>query len=105
MLRLFAPLLIALSLLIAPIAVLAGMPAEMMACSSETTHHAGGTGECEMSAEHCAVVCAGLQAALPRVDAVGPIGRVSTPWPPEPARHEAGRDPALPEQPPRFYLL
>lgn len=108
MLRLLAPLLITLSLLMAPVSVLAGqagMHAEMMTCSSEMTHHAAPAGACEMSAEHCAVICAGLQANLPRPEGVSRIVLVSASWPLDRARHGAGLEPALPEQPPRFLVL
>ena len=52
-----------------------------------------------------AVICAGLQADLPRPEGVSPIVLVSASWPLDRARHGAGLEPALPEQPPRLFVL
>lgn len=118
MLRVLAFLLIAFSLFAAPMQVLAsqsgmhpGMMAAGMIATSGAAHHAKpgqgcSAGECrKASPEQCAIACLSLPAALSGADGVSLLAPLDAHWPPERARLEAGQEPALPEQPPRFHLL
>lgn len=117
MLRMLASFLFALSLLAAPMQVLAsqaGMHSAMVAATmngpSGTAHHAApaqacSDGECKTSLEQCAIACISLPAALSRADGISLTAKVNAHWPPERTRLEAGQEPTLPEQPPRLHLL
>jgi hypothetical protein len=117
MLRVFASFLIALSLLAAPMQVLAsqvgthsGMVASAMNEPSGAAHHAApaqtcASGECQTSLEQCAIACLSLPAALSGADGVSLMAPVNAHWSPERARLGAGQEPALPDQPPISHLL
>lgn len=117
MLRVFALLLIAFSLLAAPMQVLAsqagmrsGMAAAAMNGPSGLAHHAGpaqacAAGECQTSPEQCAITCLSLPAALSSADGVSLMVPVNAHWSPKRARLGAGQEPALPDQPPIAHLL
>ena len=117
MLRVFTFLLIAFSLLAAPMQVSvsqAGMHSAMVAAAmnspSGAAHHtapaqACSDGECQTSLEQCVIACISFPAALSRADGISLMAQANAHWPPERARLGAGQKPALPEQPPRFHLL